>query len=329
MVNEIAFTSADALASAHRTLQTEIAELQHLDARLDERFAQAVALLLGNKGRVAVTGIGKSGHIARKISATFASTGSPSYFVHAAEAAHGDLGMITGDDIIIAVSYSGSSPELATILPIARRLGSKIIGICGNRYSELASLSDVFLDVGVTREACPLNLAPTSSTTVTLALGDALAIACLEARGFGTSDFARSHPGGALGRRLLTHVRDVMRQGEELPIVGPDTPMQKVLEEMTGKRMGMTVIADQTRKPLGIFTDGDLRRLIMQKGDIRPTTAGQVMTPHPRTIGPDALAAEAAAVMEQQKLSTMLVVNQEQTLVGALHMHDLMDAKVI
>ena len=329
MANEIAFTSDDALASAHRTLQTELAELQHLDARLDERFSQAVAMLLACTGRVAVTGIGKSGHIARKISATFASTGSPSYFVHAAEAAHGDLGMITGDDIIIAISYSGSSPEMATILPIARRLGSKIIGICGNGYSELASLSDIFLDVGVTREACPLNLAPTSSTTVTLALGDALAIACLEARGFGKSDFARSHPGGALGRRLLTHVRDVMRQGDELPIVGPDTPMQKVLEEMTGKRMGMTVIADQTRKPLGIFTDGDLRRLIMQRGDIRPMTAGQVMTPHPRTISPEALAAEAAAVMEQQKLSTMLVVNQEQTLVGALHMHDLMDAKVI
>lgn len=329
MLNDTPFTSADALASAHRTLQTEIDELQSLDARLDEPFAQAVALLLSSNGRIAVTGIGKSGHIARKISATFASTGSPSYFVHAAEAAHGDLGMITGDDIIIAISYSGSSPELATILPIARRLGCKIIGICGNRYSELARLSDVFLNVSVKREACPLNLAPTSSTTVTLALGDALAIACLEARGFGTSDFARSHPGGALGRRLLTHVRDVMRQGTELPIVGMETPIQKVLEEMTGKRMGMTVIADETMRPVGIFTDGDLRRLIMQKGDIRPLTAGQVMTPHPRTIGPDALAAEAAAVMEQQKLSTMLVVNPEQKLVGALHMHDLMDAKVI
>ncbi len=329
MLNDTPFTSADALASAHRTLQTEIDELQSLDARLDKPFAQAVALLLASNGRIAVTGIGKSGHIARKISATFASTGSPSYFVHAAEAAHGDLGMITGDDIIIAISYSGSSPELATILPIARRLGCKIIGICGNRYSELARLSDVFLNVSVKREACPLNLAPTSSTTVTLALGDALAIACLEARGFGTSDFARSHPGGALGRRLLTHVRDVMRQGAELPIVGMETPIQKVLEEMTGKRMGMTVIADEAMRPVGIFTDGDLRRLIMQKGDIRPLMAGQVMTPHPRTIGPDALAAEAAAVMEQQKLSTMLVVNPEQKLVGALHMHDLMDAKVI
>ena len=329
MSSEITFSSDDALVSAHRTLRTEIAEIQNLNARLDHHFADAVTLLLDCTGRIAVTGIGKSGHIARKISATFASTGSPSYFVHAAEAAHGDLGMITGEDVIIAISYSGASPELATILPVARRLGSRIIGICGNPYSELASLSDVFLDVSVTREACPLNLAPTSSTTVTLALGDALAIACLEARGFGTSDFARSHPGGALGRRLLTHVRDVMRQGKELPIVGQDTPMQKVLEEMTGKRMGMTVIADSAMKPLGIFTDGDLRRLIMQKGDIRQITAGQVMTAHPKTIGPDALAAEAAALMEQNKLSTMLVVDPEQTLVGALHMHDLMDAKVI
>ncbi|AUA55942.1 Arabinose 5-phosphate isomerase KdsD [Achromobacter spanius] len=323
-------TSSDAaLASARRTLQVESQGLLDLAARLDDSFTQVVALLLACRGRVVVTGIGKTGHIARKIAATFASTGTPAFFVHAAEAVHGDLGMITQDDVVIAVSYSGAGQELLTILPVARRMGAKLVAITGNPQSELALLADVHLDGSVAQEACPLNLAPTASTTAALALGDALAVACLEARGFSPQDFARSHPGGALGRRLLTLVRDVMRQGNALPIVLAGTPVSQALEVMSDKGMGMTVVTDAQRRPLGIFTDGDLRRLIARHGDIRNLTVEAGMTRSPRSISPDALAVEAAQHMDQLRLSQMLVLDTDGALLGALHMHDLMAAKVV
>ncbi|MCK9510618.1 MAG: KpsF/GutQ family sugar-phosphate isomerase [Pigmentiphaga sp.] len=317
------------LASGQRTLRIEAEAVSALANRLGSPFTDAVALLLEATGRVVVSGIGKSGHIGRKIAATLASTGTPAFFVHAAEAVHGDLGMITAHDVIIALSHSGTTDELLTILPLARRMGARVIALTGNADSPLAALADVFLDTSVAQEACPLNLAPTASSTVALALGDALAVACLEARGFGPDDFARSHPGGALGRRLLTHVRDVMRSGVRLPAVTPDTPLAQTLEEMSRKGMGMTVVVDARGRPLGIFTDGDLRRLIARGGDLRQLTVADGMTPGPRHIGPDALAAEAAAMMDEHRLSQLLVLDASGALVGALHMHDLMAAKVV
>jgi arabinose-5-phosphate isomerase len=286
-------------------------------------------MLLACRGRVVVSGIGKTGHIARKIAATLASTGTPAFFLHAAEAVHGDLGMITRDDVIIAISYSGTGQELLTVIPVARRMGARVVAITGNPLSELAELADVHLDASVAQEACPLNLAPTASTTAALALGDALAVACLEARGFGPQDFARSHPGGALGRRLLTHVRDVMREGNALPIVMAGTPVSQALEVMSAKGMGMTVVTDAQHRPLGIFTDGDLRRLIARHGDIRSLTVESGMTRSPRSINPDALAVEAAQQMDEQRLNHMLVLDNDGALLGALHMHDLMAAKVV
>ncbi|WP_312436577.1 KpsF/GutQ family sugar-phosphate isomerase [Achromobacter sp.] len=322
-------SSGTALASARRTLQIESQGLLDLSARLDDSFTQVVDLLLACRGRVVVSGIGKTGHIARKIAATLASTGTPAFFVHAAEAVHGDLGMITRDDVLIAISYSGSGEELLTILPVVRRMGAGLVAITGNPQSELARQADIHLDASVAQEACPLNLAPTASTTAALALGDALAVACLEARGFGPQDFARSHPGGALGRRLLTHVRDVMRQGSALPIVMADTPVSQALEVMSAKGMGMTVVTDAQHRPLGIFTDGDLRRLIARHGDIRSLTVEAGMTRSPRSINPEALAVEAARQMDEQRLNHMLVMDNDGALVGALHMHDLMAAKVV
>ncbi len=322
-------SSGTALASARRTLQIESQGLQDLSARLDDSFTQVVDLLLACRGRVVVSGIGKTGHIARKIAATLASTGTPAFFVHAAEAVHGDLGMITRDDVLIAISYSGSGSELLTILPVVRRMGAGLVAITGNPQSELARQADIHLDASVAQEACPMNLAPTASTTAALALGDALAVACLEARGFGPQDFARSHPGGALGRRLLTHVRDVMRQGDALPIVMAGTPVSQALEVMSAKGMGMTVVTDARHRPLGIFTDGDLRRLIARHGDIRSLTVEAGMTRSPRSINPEALAVEAARQMDEQRLNHMLVLDNDGALVGALHMHDLMAAKVV
>ncbi|OZI53213.1 KpsF/GutQ family sugar-phosphate isomerase [Bordetella genomosp. 4] len=318
-----------ALESARRTLQIEAQAIIDLSARLDGDFTRVVELLLACRGRVVVSGIGKTGHIARKIAATFASTGTPAFFVHAAEAIHGDLGMITRDDVLIAVSHSGSGQELLTILPVARRMGARLVAITGNPASELAQLADLHLDTSVAQEACPLNLAPTASTTTALALGDALAVACLEARGFGPEDFARSHPGGTLGRRLLTHVRDVMRDGPALPLVAEDAKLFTALEEMSAKGMGMTIVVDSSDKPVGIFTDGDLRRLIERHGDIRNLTVAQGMTRMPRSIGPDALAVDAARLMDEQRLNQMLVVDASGALLGALHMHDLMAAKVV
>ncbi|MGE5161252.1 MAG: KpsF/GutQ family sugar-phosphate isomerase [Betaproteobacteria bacterium] len=321
--------SAHALEMARDVLQIEAAAVQGLAARLDDRFTRAVELLLQCKGRVVVSGIGKSGHIARKIAATLASTGTPAIFVHAAEAAHGDLGMITRDDVLVALSYSGEGDELLTMLPVAKREGTPLVAMTGNASSSLARLADIHLDVRVDKEACPLNLAPTSSTTAMLALGDALAVACLDARGFGPDDFARSHPAGALGRRLLTYVGDVMRTGDRIPRVRVDTPLIDALREISSKQIGMTAVLDDDGRLQGIFTDGDLRRLLERAADVRSVKLADVMTRNPLTIAPDVLAAEAAQLMDQRKKNQLLVVDAGGTLVGALSMHDLMAAKVI
>jgi arabinose-5-phosphate isomerase len=318
-----------AIDLARDVLEIEAGAVQALVARLDAQFTRAVEFLLNCKGRVVVSGIGKSGHIARKIAATLASTGTPALFVHAAEAAHGDLGMITRDDVLIALSYSGEGDELLTMLPVAKREGTPLIAMTGNPGSSLAHLADVHLDVHVDKEACPLNLAPTSSTTAMLALGDALAIACLDARGFGRDDFARSHPAGALGRRLLTYVSDVMRTGERIPSVPVDTSLIDALREISRKQIGMTAVLDSAGRLLGIFTDGDLRRLLERGGDARAVKLADVMTRNPLTIAPDVLATEAAQLMDQRKKNQLLVVDASGALVGALHTHDLMAAKVI
>ena len=318
-----------ALASAHRTFHTEINALQALDARLDGAFEKAVAMVLACRGRIVASGIGKTGHIARKLAATLASTGTPAFFMHGTEALHGDFGMLTESDVLLAVSYSGTSQEMLALVPPVKRLGARLIAITGNPESELAHAADVHLSAHVDQEACPLNLAPTASTTAALVLGDAIAVACLEARGFSASDFARSHPGGALGRRLLTRVRDVMRTGSALPLVDAATPVVDALVEMSGKGMGMAIILGKDGRPAGIFTDGDLRRLIAHYGDIRPLAVNDGMTKSPRTIAPDALATEAAARMDKGRLNQMLVVDETGLLLGALHMHDLLAAKVI
>ena len=316
------------LESARRTLRIESEAIAALAERLGPSFAEAVRLVLGARGRVIVTGVGKSGHIGRKIAATLASTGTPAYFVHAAEAAHGDLGMIAPDDVVIAISYSGASDEVLMILPAIKRQGAALIALTGRPDSPLARQSDVHLDVSVREEACPHNIAPTASTTAALAMGDALAIALLQARGFGPEDFARSHPGGALGRRLLTRVADVMRPRPEVPTAPPNVPLTEALLTMSRGGMGMVAVVDADDRPLGIFTDGDLRRTIEQGADLRSETLAQRMNPSPKTISPEALAAEAARRMEDARISQMLVVDDGR-LVGALHMHDLMRAKVL
>jgi len=318
-----------ALALARDVLDIEADAVRALRDQLDGDFVQAVALLLGCRGRVVVSGIGKSGHIARKIAATLASTGTPAFFVHPAEASHGDLGMVTSDDVFIGISYSGESEELVAILPLVKRIGAKLIAITGRAESSLGTLADVNLNAAVSKEACPLNLAPTASTTAALALGDALAVAVLDARGFGSEDFARSHPGGALGRRLLTHVRDVMRSGDDVPRVGLDATLSDALFQITAKRLGMTAVVGADGRVAGIFTDGDLRRVLAREGDFRTLPIVDVMTREPRTIGPDHLAVEAVELMERHRINQMLVVDADGRLVGALHIHDLTRAKVI
>lgn len=318
-----------ALALARDVLDIEADAVRALRDQLDGGFVQAVALLLGCRGRVVVSGIGKSGHIARKIAATLASTGTPAFFVHPAEASHGDLGMVTSDDVFIGISYSGESEELVAILPLVKRIGAKLIAITGRAESSLGMLADVNLNAAVSKEACPLNLAPTASTTAALALGDALAVAVLDARGFGSEDFARSHPGGALGRRLLTYVRDVMRSGDDIPSVGLDATLSDALFQITAKRMGMTAVIGPDRKVAGIFTDGDLRRVLARDGDFRTLPIVDVMTREPRTIGPDHLAVEAVELMERHRINQMLVVDAHGVLIGALNMHDLFSKKVI
>ena len=319
--------SNNALELARRVLRIEADAVSALTSRIDDGFLVALGLILNCRGRVIVSGMGKSGHIARKIAATFASTGTPAYFVHPAEASHGDLGMITRDDVLIALSNSGESAELMAIIPIIKRQGGKVIAMTGNPESSLAREADAHLDAGVAEEACPLNLAPTASTTAALALGDALAVATLEERGFGPDDFARSHPGGALGRRLLTHVRDVMQAAP--PAVSPEAPVADAILEITRGGIGMTAVIDDEQRVIGIFTDGDLRRAFEKKIELLTLTVGDVMTARPRTIRPEKLAVEAVEMMEQFKINALPVTDADGRLVGALNMHDLFRAKVI
>jgi arabinose-5-phosphate isomerase len=318
-----------ALDLAREVLDIEAAAVHALSARLDDNFLHALNVILQCEGRVIVSGMGKSGHIARKIAATMSSTGTPAYFVHPGEASHGDLGMITSEDVIIALSYSGESQELMTIVPLIKRQGAKLVSMTGNPASSLATAADVHLNAAVDREACPMGLAPTASTTAALALGDALAVALLDAKGFGAEDFARSHPGGSLGRRLLTHVRDIMRSGERLPMVRENAMLSDAILEISKKGVGMTAIVDASQRVLGIYTDGDLRRTLEKKLDFNSTPVRSVMSANPRCIGPEHLAAEAVQVMEEHNISQMLVVDAQHKLVGALNMHDLLHAKVI
>jgi len=323
--------SQRALQLARDTLQIEADAILALKDRLvlDDRIVHAVALLLECSGRVVVSGMGKSGHIARKIASTLASTGTPALFVHPAEAAHGDLGMVTENDAFVAISNSGETAELLSIVPIIKRMGAKLIAMTGNDSSSLAKMANVHLDVRVDKEACPLNLAPTASTTATLAMGDALAVALLDARGFREEDFARSHPGGALGRRLLTHVRDVMRSGDAIPAVKADVVVSSALLEITKKGMAMTAVIDDAFHAIGVFTDGDLRRMLENGQDITKLTIRDVMHANPRTVGPDQLAVDAVQLMEQFRINQLLVEDAAGQLVGALHIHDLTRAKVI
>jgi arabinose-5-phosphate isomerase len=321
--------TAQTLQLARETLDIEASALLQLKARLDERFVKAVNMVLGVQGRVVVTGMGKSGHIGRKIAATLASTGTPAMFVHPGEASHGDLGMIQVIDVVLALSNSGESDELVAILPVLKRQGVPLIAMTGGLNSSLAQHADVVLDCSVDKEACPLNLAPTASTTAQLAMGDALAVALLDARGFKPEDFARSHPGGSLGRRLLTHVSDVMRKGDALPRVGPDASFTDLMREMSHKGLGASSVVDAHDKVLGIFTDGDLRRLIEKGADLRNLKASDVMHASPRTIRVDALAVEAVELMEQCRITSILVVDEAGHLCGAINTNDLMRAKVI
>lgn len=321
--------STPALELARKVLTIEADAVSALVSRLDERFLDAIGLILACRGRVVVSGVGKSGHIARKIASTMASTGTPAFFLHAAEAGHGDLGMITRDDVVLALSNSGQSDELLTIMPLIKRQGAKLIALTGNPESALAREADVHLDARVAQEACPLNLAPTASTTAALALGDALAVALLDARGFDERDFARAHPGGALGRRLLTHVADVMRTGDGVPSVPDTASFFDVLLEMSKKGMGMAAVLNSGGKVVGIFTDGDLRRTLEREPDVRTLKIAEVMKRNPHTIAPRKLAAEAVELMERYKISQLLVVAETGELVGALNTHDLLHAKVI
>ena len=324
--------AARALQLAAQTLDIEAAALLGAKTKLGDAsggFVRAVSAVLACRGRVVVMGMGKSGHVGRKIAATLASTGTPAMFVHPAEASHGDLGMVTASDIVMAISNSGESDELNVILPVLKRLHVPVIALTGKADSTLGQHADMVLDCGVEQEACPLNLAPTASTTAQMALGDALAVALLDARGFREEDFARSHPGGALGRKLLLHVRDLMRSGDALPRVAPDASFTAMLREMTGKGLGLTAIVGERDEVLGIFTDGDLRRLIERGADLRALIARDVMHAKPRRIRADALAVEAADLMEQHRITSVLVVDEGERLVGTLNSNDLMRAKVI
>ena len=323
------FNPDQALQLARETLDIEAEALMGLKSRLDARFSQAVQMMLDVQGRVVVTGMGKSGHIGSKIAATLASTGTPAMFVHPGEASHGDLGMIKAIDVVLAISNSGESDELVSILPVLKRLGVPLIAMTGGLTSALALHADVVLDSSVSKEACPLNLAPTASTTAQLALGDALAVALLDARGFKAEDFARSHPGGSLGRRLLTHVSDVTRKDDQVPSVLPSASFSALMQEMSRKGLGASAIVNESQHILGIFTDGDLRRLVEKGLDLRLLQAKDVMHANPRTVNQNALAVEAAELMEQFKITSVLVVNDAHELCGALNTNDLMRAKVI
>ena len=314
---------------AREVLETEASAVTALIPRLDSTFTEACRLMLACRGRVVVTGMGKSGHVANKIAATLASTGTPAFFVHPGEASHGDLGMIIGEDLVLALSNSGETTELVTILPLIKRLGVKLIALTGKPDSTLAKTADVHLDVSVAREACPLNLAPTASTTAALAMGDALAVALLEARGFTEEDFARSHPGGSLGRRLLLRVEDIMHKGETVPRVPEGTSLSQALMEMTRKGLGMTAVVDTKGRVAGIFTDGDLRRTLDKRVDVHQARIDEVMTRDCTVVAPEALAGEALHLMESRKFNGLLVVDKDRTLVGALNMHDLLRAGIV
>src|SRR5665647_3544945 len=323
------FDAEQALTLARKTFEIEAEAVRDLADRVGSEFAQAVLLMLACRGHVVVMGMGKSGHVGRKIAATLASTGTPAMFVHPAEASHGDLGMIKAVDLVLAISNSGESVELIALLPLLKRMGAPLLAMTGKVDSTLACHADVVLNCAVEKEACPLNLAPTASTTAQLALGDALAVALLDARGFKAEDFARSHPGGALGRKLLTHVSDVMRTGVAVPKVGLQAGFSELMREMSDKGLGATAIVDDRSEVLGIFTDGDLRRLLEKGIDLRATTAQQVMHPKPRTISSDALAVEAVELMEHYRITSVLVLDTAGKLCGALNSNDLMRAKVI
>jgi arabinose-5-phosphate isomerase len=310
-------------------LRIEARAVAALVDRLGAEFERACRMMLACPGRVVVSGMGKSGHVGGKIAATLASTGTPAFFLHPAEASHGDLGMVAKGDVVLVISYSGETAELLTILPLFKRMGAPLIAMTGNPASTLAREADAHLDISVPAEACPLNLAPTASTTATLAMGDALAVALLKHRGFTEADFARSHPGGALGRRLLLHVSDVMRRGDDLPTVQPDTPLTEGLLEMSRKRLGLTAVVDGDRKVVGIFTDGDLRRALDRRVDIHRSRMADVMTRGARTIGPDELAAEAVLMMEKHAINGLLVLDESGRLIGALNVHDLLRAGVM
>jgi arabinose-5-phosphate isomerase len=314
---------------ARAVLCTEAQAVTALADRIDDLFSTACQLCMDCRGRIVVTGMGKSGHIGNKIAATLASTGSPAFFVHSGEASHGDLGMITGEDLVLAVSNSGETKEIITILPLIKRLGVPMIAMTGNPNSTLAKTAEVNLDVSVAEEACPLKLAPTASTTATLAMGDALAVALLESRGFTEEDFARSHPGGSLGRRLLLHVGDLMHTGDSIPKVPIGTPLSKGLLEMSRKGLGMTAIVDQDEKLKGVFTDGDLRRSLDNAVDIHTTRVEQVMTENGKTVRPDMLAAEAVHLMDTHKITALIVVDENGKVIGALNVHDLLRAGIM
>ncbi|MCA1714211.1 MAG: KpsF/GutQ family sugar-phosphate isomerase [Gammaproteobacteria bacterium] len=322
--------SFDLAASGRRVIQTETRGLEAIAARIDGAFSAACGLVLAGSGRVVCIGMGKSGHIARKIAATFASTGTPAFYVHPGEAGHGDLGMITDADVVLALSYSGETDELLMLLPVLKRQGNPLIAMTGRPQSTLAREADVHLDVSVPAEACPLDLAPTASTTAALAMGDALAVALLEARGFTAEDFARSHPAGTLGRRLLLHISDVMHAGDAVPRVGAEATLSQALVEMSRKRLGMTAVVDDDGRLLGLYTDGDLRRTLDDAAiDLRTARIEQVMTRDPKTIGSDALAVEAARLMETHKINALLVLDGDRRVVGALNIHDLLRARVV
>jgi len=322
--------AASLAASGRRVVEIEARALDALAARIDDAFAAACQAMLACRGRVVCTGMGKSGHVARKIAATLASTGTPAFYVHPGEAGHGDLGMITDADVVLALSYSGESDEVLMLLPVLKRQGNIVIGMTGRPQSTLARESDVHLDVSVPAEACPLDLAPTSSTTASLAMGDALAVALLDARGFTADDFARSHPAGSLGRRLLLHITDVMHAGEEVPCIGEGASLSEALVEMSRKRLGMTAVVDASGRLAGLFTDGDLRRTLDNPAlDVRATRIAEVMTRQPETIRADQLAVEAARLMETHKISGLIVVDAERRPVGALNIHDLLRARVV
>ena len=329
MPNAHPFDAARATALGVQTIEIEARALQALAARADAGFPRAVQLMLECRGRVVVMGMGKSGHVGRKIAATLASTGTPAFFVHPGEASHGDLGMVTAGDVVLAISNSGESDELAALLPALRRIGVHLVAMTGRSGSLLAQHADVVISSAVDQEACPMNLAPTASTTAQMALGDALAVALLDARGFKEEDFARSHPGGSLGRKLLIHVRDLMRTGAGVPRVAPQAAFSDLLREMTGKGLGFAAVANEADQVQGIFTDGDLRRLIERGVDMRSLTAAEVMHPNPKLVRADALAVAAAEIMETHRITSVLVVDADGLLAGALNSNDLMRAKVI